>query len=126
MAAERSAPDPLTTPPKAQADPLVTGGRGSDGETFEIRLEGEVDLSRRNELRAVAVAFVSDGSKHARVDLSGVTFMDSSGLGFLLRLRRISQARGGRVILTPPQGAVLLLFRTVLLDRIFEIEEPDA
>lgn len=123
MAADRLRPNRATNLPAAKVDQFEATCRGDGGETFDIRLEGEVDFSRRHALRAVAVAFVSDGSKHARVDLSRVTFMDSSGLAFLLRLRRISLARGGLVTLTHPQSAVLLLFRTVLLDQIFEITE---
>ena len=122
MAAERNPSGNTKGHPAAQGTALTTNRPQNVGETFDISLEGEVDLSQRTALRELAVAFISDGSRHATVDLSGVSFMDSSGLGFLVRVRRISRSRGGLVTLTHPQANVLRLLRTTHLDQLFDIE----
>ena len=106
----------------AQGAALTANRPQGFGETFDISLEGEVDLSQRAALRALAAAFASDAARNAAVDLSRVTFMDSTGLGFLVRVRRISRSRGGQVALTNPQAIVLRLLRTTHLDQLFEIQ----
>lgn len=123
MAAERN-PSGKAKDHPATRGAALTANRPPDalGGTFELSLQGEVDLSQRAALRELAVAYVSDGSRHAKVDLSAVSFMDSSGLGFLVRLLRISRSRRGLVTLTRPQATVLRLLRTTHLDQLFEIE----
>jgi anti-sigma B factor antagonist len=96
--------------------------RQAVGDRFTMTLSGDVDLSQRTALRELTVEFITDGSRHVTVHLSGVSFMDSSGLGFLVLVRRISRCRGGRVTLSRPRANVLRLLQTTHLDLLFEIE----
>ncbi|MEW2515817.1 STAS domain-containing protein [Streptomyces sp. NPDC046870] len=74
-----------------------------------ITVRGEIDLHTCPQL-ARAAAIIPLGGKALYVDLSGVTFMDSSGLNLLVLLRRRLHAEGGRlaVIGLQPQPARLL------------------
>ena len=56
------------------------------------------------------------------LDLSGLTFTDSSGIAVLLRAhRRMSQVRGGmRVVNTPDQAA--RVFQAAGLERVIRFE----
>ncbi len=57
------------------------------------------------------------------VDMSGVSFMDSSGIAVLLRAwRRMTEAGGGmEVCAVPPQAAKV--FRAAGLDKIIPMEK---
>ncbi|MET7756084.1 STAS domain-containing protein [Streptomyces sp. NPDC005389] len=64
-----------------------------------ITLSGEMDLTSRTPLEAATRVTPPAGTPLC-LDMSGVTFMDSSGLNFLLTLRRRLAADGSRLVLT--------------------------
>jgi anti-anti-sigma factor len=54
-----------------------------DGQTI-LTVTGEIDLSTVKTLQNVADTIIADGPARLVVDLSDVTFMDSSGIALLL------------------------------------------
>lgn len=92
-----------------------------DPGTTTVRVRGEL-LQETASLFADAVADLADdtGVGHLVVDLSGATFMDSTGLGALVSLRNQLLARGGRFELVKPQDRVFRLFELTRLDSVFE------
>ncbi|MFF9431868.1 STAS domain-containing protein [Streptomyces sp. NPDC014746] len=64
-----------------------------------ITVAGELDLASRPALEDATCRAMAAGSS-LRLDMSGVTFMDSSGLNFLLILRRRLVDGGSRLELT--------------------------
>lgn len=79
----------------------------TDEETGHVRvtLTGECDLAVRDEVRAVLVAAVH-AAPLVIVDLGALEFLDSSGVHGLIVAHHEAQARGGRVTLVNPTGAV--------------------
>ena len=56
---------------------------------------GDIDLATRDQLDfALAAAIETPGVEVVEVDMSGVQFIDSSGIAVLLRRRRIAEAEG--------------------------------
>ena len=51
-----------------------------------------------------------------------VTFLDTTGLSFLARVRAVSESRGGSVRLSGPTPAVRRLLELVGFDTVFTIE----
>ena len=69
-----------------------------DGSRVVLTVEGELDLATVGGLQdAVAEVLSAGGPAELVLDLAGVTFLDSSGLGALLRVRADVQAAGGRL-----------------------------
>jgi anti-anti-sigma factor len=65
------------------------------GERCVLRLTGELDLETVPELREHAEAELAAGAfQTLSLDLSGLTFIDSSGLGLLVDLRRQASSAG--------------------------------
>ena len=93
---------------------------------YTVAVAGEVDLFTATELQEELVSLPDDVSR-VLVDLSAVTFLDSTGLGVLARLATRLRARGGGVILVAG-GLVRELLSMTSLDGLFEIrdagEEP--
>ena len=85
--------EPDSTPGPAGIELSVT----FEADTALITLSGGVDLARRSDLDAVA-SLVIDYGAPARVDVSRVTFIDSSGLAFLASLVRAGDASGWRLV----------------------------
>src|SRR5688572_29906439 len=72
-----------------------------------LRLRGEIDLSTAPAVREAALSALQQSSTLLDIDLSGVTFMDSTGLEVLLATRRRAELLGGQLRLIDPCQAVL-------------------
>jgi anti-anti-sigma factor len=91
-----------------------------------FRLIGELDVSNFEELSAFLAAHV-DADAPLALDLSGVTFMDSSGLKVIYRLARLARERGaGPVELRSPAPQVRRLFDLALPADVPGIEVRSA
>ena len=73
---------------------------------------GEIDLENRDDLRSVLEA--TDGD--VIVDLAGLTYIDSSGIGVLVAQRNRLSAKGGSLQLRNPQPNVRRVLEVVGLD----------
>jgi anti-sigma B factor antagonist len=94
--------------------------------TFEgvgyLRLAGEIDMDCAEELRQLGEGLITDYIGTVRVDLSGVTFLDSSGLNALISIRNKGLERGCVLILEKPAPNVLRIFELTALTDVFTIE----
>ncbi len=71
----------------------------SQGEYQVLRPEGDLDVYTVGSLRDAIGSMIDDSTPHVVVDLDGVPFMDSSGLGALMGgVRRLREAGGDLAI----------------------------
>jgi anti-sigma B factor antagonist len=93
-----------------------------------LRWTGEIDVTQVPELRDEILALPSDRSVH--LDLSTVSYLDSSGLGMLVLLRQRLARRGAGVTLFDVQPHVRRVLEITGLDRAFQFasasEQADA
>lgn len=84
---------------------------------------GEVTYNTGTVLRErIKKAF--DGPESEIVlDMSGVTFVDSTGIGTIIGLKSTCQAHNKRFLLVKLRGAVRDSFIAMRLDRVFQIED---
>ncbi len=69
---------------------------GTDQSGLTVWLSGELDHHAARELREqIDSAIERSAAKRLRLDFSGVTFMDSSGIGLIMGRYRLMQSRGG-------------------------------
>ena len=83
-------------------------------------------MARAPELAEIVSDFRNSQHTHARVDLSAVTFLDSTGLGALSALRNVCLPRGGSVVLVAAQPAVIKVLQIVGFDAVFTLEQEEA
>jgi anti-sigma B factor antagonist len=94
---------------------------------YLIALHGEVDLHSSPKLRQTLLDVLEQNpTQHIVIDLTGVSYMDSSGVGTLVELKRKSERRKGRVTLVGPQPRVRSVFEITQLDKFFQIVESLA
>lgn len=92
-----------------------------DGSTCRISVVGEVDVYTSPTLKSHIVDAVDDGCVDLVIDLEGVGFIDSSGLGVLVSgLRRVKEQSGSMRIICTRDG-ILKIFRITGLDKVFPI-----
>ncbi len=102
---------------------------GAREQAAELAMTGELDLLVAPELYQRGAHALEE--HHSLIlDLSGVTFCDSSGFNALIRLRRRAEEAGGRLLLAaPPRQVELLLALSgaqALLPTYATVEEARA
>jgi anti-sigma B factor antagonist len=88
--------------------------------TLTVRLSGDLDLAARPVVTGrVAAALVDEADvEQVVVDLGGVKFCDSSGLGALLDVRRVAEKLGATILLQSPSASVARLLDIAGIDEL--------
>jgi anti-anti-sigma factor len=85
----------------------------------EVRLEGEWDLARKDEIAALFGAV--DGESPLTIDMTGVTYIDTSVLEELVKLR--NRHKDIAIALTGVSPHVRRVFEIVSFGKLFDIRE---
>jgi anti-sigma B factor antagonist len=91
--------------------------------TSILVVSGDADLHSAPELRERLRMAVDGGATNVVLDLSGVTFIDSTSLGVLLGTMRRLRELDGQMRLVVPRPEVRRIFELTLLDRVFPLDE---
>lgn len=95
-------------------DTLTVTVRSENGQRAEIAVAGEVDMSTEAQLRNPLVELVGRGAKNLVVDMTEVTFLDSSGLRGMLEVIRL----GAHLTLRHMRPAVRTVFDIVTIPSL--------
>jgi anti-sigma B factor antagonist len=99
----------------------IAVGPGAPGEQV-VAVTGEIDVATSPELRQ-AIAGVIDDAERLTIDLSGTTFIDSSGLGVLVgALKRARELGREGVALRGVQEPVRRVLEITGLTDLFAVE----
>ena len=92
------------------------------------RVEGEIDINCSPELKKVFDKLISQKTPKIVIELSKVTYVDSSGLATLVGILKNMRSYGGKMRLAGMLPKVKSLFEITKLDKLFEImaSEEDA
>lgn len=93
-----------------------------DGRASVVSVEGELDLSTAPRLKWMLVDSLEAGARQLVVDLSQVTFMDSTALGVLVGVNRSLQP-DARLAIVGSREKVLQIFEFSGIDSAFAIFE---
>jgi anti-sigma B factor antagonist len=88
---------------------------GPGGDRTVVVVGGEIDVYTAPKLREQLIDLVSSGQYHLVVDMEGVEFLDSTGLGVLVG------AHEGSLRLVCTQERILKIFRITGLTKVFPI-----
>ncbi len=90
-----------------------------------VAVVGELELATAPRLRQAVVSAVGDGQIDIVLDLSGVDFVDSVGLGVVVSALKRVRGRQGRLVVAGARPRVRGLFELTRLDEIIELH-PDV
>jgi anti-anti-sigma factor len=89
-----------------------------------VSVQGDVDLVSSSDLRRVLDEAVRL-SPRVKVDLSGLTFIDSSGLSALVEAHRKARDAGGEMSLRHPTPMLRRLLDITRLDTLLVVDSPE-
>lgn len=91
-----------------------------------IALGGEVDVYTSPRLKQEMVDQLSRGTRHLVLDLNGVEYLDSTGLGVLIGGLKRTRERSGDLRLICDNIRILRIFEITGLTKIFEIYPSES
>jgi anti-sigma B factor antagonist len=101
--------------------------RTADGGVEIIKLEGKITIGAGDtQLREVISNAVNAGKTNILLDLSGVTTIDSSGIGELVGSYTTVTNRGGKLKLLHLPAKLNELLHVTQLITVFEVYEDEA
>ena len=87
-----------------------------------IVLEGHFDSNATEEIRDQLASVTSEGDQNAIVDLSGVEFLSSRGIGLLFFNGKIMKSAGRQMVLLNPQEIVESVLKTSRVEHLIPIK----
>ncbi|MBO5269735.1 MAG: anti-sigma factor antagonist [Clostridia bacterium] len=96
-------------------------------DTLTVSLTGEIDHHAAARVREeIDAQIYRTRPKRTLLDLSGIEFMDSSGLGLIMGRIALMRKLGGETVLYHPTEKVLRIVRLSGLERMMKIETEEA
>jgi anti-sigma B factor antagonist len=86
-----------------------------------IAVSGEIDVYTAPKLRERLIGLVEAGSYQLIVDMEGVEFLDSTGLGVLVGGLKRVRLKEGSLCIVANQDKILKIFDITGLNKIFSI-----
>lgn len=93
-----------------------------NGNFAVLRVDGEVDFHCSPDLRA-RILETLDGEGDLILDLSGVSYIDSSGIASLVEGLQAAKAKGKQFMLANVQDAAMQVLKLTRLDAVFAIHD---
>jgi len=93
------------------------------GEFTVVKVGDTLDASNAEEAKAFFRQLITSGANRMVVDLSGLGFIDSSGLGALVTALKTARSSGGEVRLCCLTPQVRSIFQLTRLDKVFTIHD---
>jgi anti-sigma B factor antagonist len=97
-----------------------------DGDYAVVAVTGELDVYTAPVLEESLGELVEGGNPRLVVDLTEVTFMDSTGLGLLIKALKWTRELDGSLKIVANTDKVLKVFRVTGLDGVLSLHETRA
>ena len=97
------------------------------GSILSIRIRGEIDHHTAAAIRGgIDTALFENRPKKLILDLSAVSFMDSSGLGLIMGRYSVVKELGGDMTVWNPSREIRAILNLAGMERLVRIEYPDG
>ncbi|MEZ5118007.1 MAG: STAS domain-containing protein [Candidatus Nanopelagicales bacterium] len=90
----------------------------AEGDRTVVEVGGEVDVYTAPALDERLGALIDEGQTRLVLDLTGVDFLDSTGLGVIVKALKRTRERGGGLALVVTEERIRKVFRITGLDAV--------
>jgi anti-sigma B factor antagonist len=101
----------------------ITIEGATSGGLAAVAVHGELDIRSAPDLRAWLAKVLDDGAVQLVLDLAGIQFIDSIGLGVLVGAHKRLARDGGRLAIVGVSPSVARLLSVTGLARIFDVRD---
>ena len=97
------------------------------GDVSVVEVRGRITVGEGNiMLREVVTGLVENGKKRIVLNLQGVEYVDSGGLGELVRTHTTLQKEGGQLKMANVNPRVQELLKVTSLHKVFDVHKDEA
>ena len=93
-----------------------------DGSRGVLKLESNLVASAVDDLRVLVNNTIKEGVKEITIDLSGISVVDSMGIGFLISAHNSLLKIDGKIEVINVTGEIMDLFKSMRLDQHFSLK----
>jgi len=93
------------------------------GDHAVVTAVGEIDVATADTVSTAVSGALADGYARVLLDFSQVTFIDSTGLGMLVKAHREAVATGSRFCVIHPTPQTRKLIRVLGLDALLHVHD---
>ena len=90
-----------------------------------LELSGKFDIEQSDAFQKQFNSFVTDRPNQIGLNMTEVNFIDSSGMGALIKALNHVKAYGGEMILFGLKPMILNVFKLAKLDNFFKVMTPE-
>jgi anti-sigma B factor antagonist len=87
-----------------------------------LRVDGEINIDSSPDLRDQLLGLVADGCPRLVVDLTGVTYIASSGLATLVEAQQRTRETGTAMVLRGVSPRIRKVFTLARLEKVFTFD----
>ncbi len=98
----------------------------SHPQVIVVAPSGEIDLATAPQLREGLEQAELQAPSGLIIDLSGVGFIDSTGIGELVGCHRRCQEQGRPLAFVVPGGTITKILRVTGMDSVFDLHQDEA
>ncbi len=91
------------------------------GEVIIVRVVGEMNINSAPNFHTRVLEEFASAPQHVVIDLGGLTFMDSTGIGTLLEIMRRLTRAGGKLSLVRLTDFISNVFDVTKMNQVFSI-----
>src|ERR1051326_2911511 len=85
----------------------------------KVTIQGSIDPKTMNQYKAVLDKVMAAGTKRLLIDCTGLTYINSSGLAYLLNVVGTLKPKGGSVALAGVDSKILVIFKMMEITSLF-------
>lgn len=89
---------------------------------IKVVLEGDLYVEEAAELRERLLRQLDKGIHTMDIEIGGLNYIDSSGLGVLIALHKRCTQKGGALTIKGIRGKIKELFELTRLNKVFDME----
>lgn len=93
-----------------------------NGDILKFSLTGEIDILNSGELYYEIESLFLQDRKDVFLDFTGVTFIDSTGLGTIVKINNMIKNSGKKLVLMHMSDHIKKIFTICSLDSILDIQ----
>jgi anti-sigma B factor antagonist len=98
----------------------------TSGAVLVVRLAGDLDMKEAGVLQTRLAERIAKGQARIVVNLAGVAYIDSAGLGALVATLKACTGQGGRLVLAAPGADVRHILTITRVDRHLPIHPTES
>lgn len=102
---------------------LLQFQRDQNGAGETLYVSGELDIATAAMLERTVAATLDGQGGEFRLDISGMTFMDSTGAQALVHVHNRVESLGRRLVIVSPTRPVRRVLEIMGLDRVIDVQE---